>query len=72
MASTIFQKPKISKSTIDQAMAMMNGGSEVQRVMSMLSGKGMTAEQMVRSICAKQGIDVNEFMGMISERSNNG
>ena len=37
----------------------------MQNVMGMLSGKGMSAEQMVRSICKERGIDVNEFMNSI-------
>lgn len=44
---------------------MMNNMSEVKNVMSMLQGKGMNAEQMVRNICKQQGIDVDEFMKML-------
>lgn len=43
----------------------MNNMSEVKNVMSMLQGKGMNAEQMVRNICKQQGIDVDEFMKML-------
>ena len=43
----------------------MNNMGEVKNIMSMLQGKGMNAEQMVRNICHKQGIDVNEFMKML-------
>lgn len=44
---------------------MMNDSRQMQNVMGMLSGKGMSAEQMVRSICKERGIDVNEFMNSI-------
>lgn len=43
----------------------MNNMGEVKNIMSMLQGKGMNAEQMVRDICQKQGIDVDEFMKML-------
>lgn len=43
----------------------MNNMGEVKNVMSMLQGKGMNAEQMVRNICKQQGIDVDEFMKML-------
>lgn len=43
----------------------MNNMSEVKNVMSMLQGKGMDAEQMVRNICKQQGIDVDELMKLL-------
>lgn len=43
----------------------MNNMDEVKNVMSMLQGKGMNAEQMVRNICKQQGIDVDEFMKLL-------
>lgn len=46
---------------------MMNDSKQMQNVMGMLSGKGISAEQMVRSICKERGIDVNEFMNSISD-----
>jgi hypothetical protein len=63
MASTIFQKPNNGMNT---------GTNEVRKVMQMLSARGVSAEQMVRSICAQRGIDVNELMQMINERSKHG
>ena len=32
---------------------------------NLLSGKGMSAEQAVRDICQKQGINVDEFMSQL-------
>ena len=62
MASSIFQKP--NNNLIQQAKAMVNN-QQMQAVMSMLSRKGITAEQAVRSMCKQQGIDVDEFMSTI-------
>ena len=44
---------------------MMGNMGEVKNIMSMLQGKGMNAEQMVRNICKQHGIDVNELMKML-------
>ncbi len=62
MASSIFQKP--NNNIMQQAKAMMNN-QQIQSVMAMLSNKGITAEQAVRSMCKQQGIDVDEFMSTI-------
>ena len=62
MASSIFRKP--NNNIIQQAKAMMNN-QQIQSVMAMLSSKGITAEQAVRSMCKQQGIDVDEFMSTI-------
>lgn len=45
-------------------MGNMNS-TEMKVINNLLSGKGMSAEQMVRNICQKQGIDVDEFMNTI-------
>ena len=67
MGSSIFknQNSRQIDSLVDRAKAMMNDTRQMQNVMGMLSGKGMSAEQMVRSICKERGIDVNEFMHSI-------
>lgn len=36
----------------------------------MLSGKGITAEQMVRSLCEQRGIDVNSLLKQAQEFAN--
>ena len=66
MGSSIFrnQNNQIGE-LVNKAKAMMNDSRQMQNVMGMLSGKGMSAEQMVRSICKERGIDVNEFMNSI-------
>lgn len=66
MGSSIFrnQNNQIGDLT-NKAKAMMNDSRQMQNVMGLLSGKGMSAEQMVRSICRERGIDVNEFMNSI-------
>lgn len=67
MGSSIFKNQNSNQigDLANRAKAMMNDSRQMQNVMSMLSGKGMSAEQMVRSICRERGIDVDEFMNSI-------
>lgn len=69
MASSLFKGQnhlnQINPQMINQARAMMNNMNQVRGIMSMLSGKGMSPEQAVRSICQQRGINVDEFMSMI-------
>lgn len=67
MGSSIFKNQNSNQigDLANRAKAMMNDSRQMQNVMSMLSGKGMSAEQMVRSICRERGIDVNEFINSI-------
>ncbi len=67
MGSSIFKNQNNNQlgDLANRAKAMMNDSRQMQNVMSLLSGKGMSAEQMVRSICRERGIDVNEFMNSI-------
>lgn len=67
MGSSIFRNQNNNQlgELADRAKAMMNDSRQMQNVIGMLSGKGMSAEQMVRSICRERGIDVNEFMNSI-------
>ena len=67
MGSSIFRNQNNNQlgELADRAKAMMNDWRQMQNVIGMLSGKGMSAEQMVRSICRERGIDVNEFMNSI-------
>lgn len=66
MASSLFQGQNqtsmISPKIISQAKSMMNNMNQIRGIMGMLNGKGMNAEQAVRSICQQRGIDVDEFM----------
>ena len=66
MASNLFkgqnQTSMISPQIINQAKSMMNNINQVRGIMGMLGGKGINAEQAVRSICQQHGIDVDEFM----------
>ena len=39
---------------------------EMKMINNLLNGKGMSAEQAVRDICQKQGIDVDEFMNTLN------
>ena len=67
MGSIIFRNQNNNQlcDLANRAKAMMNDSRQMQNVISMLSGRGMSAEQMVRSICKERGIDVNEFMNSI-------
>lgn len=69
MASSLFQgqnqSQAINPQIINQARAMMGNMGQIRGLMSMLSGKGMSAEQMVRSICKERGIDVNQLMSQL-------
>lgn len=67
MGSSIFRNQNNNQlgDLANRAKAIMNDSRQMQNVMGMLSGKGMSAEQMVRYICRERGIDVNEFMNSI-------
>lgn len=40
---------------------------QVQMLSNILTGQGMSAEQVVRNICQQRGIDVDEFIKSISK-----
>ena len=67
MGSSIFRNQNNNQlgELADRAKAMMNDSRQMKNVIGMLSGRGVSAEQMVRSICRERGIDVNEFMNSI-------
>lgn len=69
MASSLFkgqnQTSQINPQVISQAKGMMKNMNQMKGIMGMLSGRGMSAEQAVRSICKERGIDVNEFMSQL-------
>lgn len=67
MGSSIFRNQNNNQlgDLANRAKAMMNDSRQMQNIMGMLSGSGVSAEQMVRSICRERGIDVNEFMNSI-------
>ena len=69
MSSSLFhgqnQPQAISPQIINQAKAIMGNMRQIRGIMGMLSGKGMSAEQAVRSICKERGIDVNQLMSQL-------
>ena len=69
MASSLFrgqnQTSQINPQIISQAKSIMGNINQLSGIMGMLSGKGMNAEQAVRSICKERGIDVDEFMSQL-------
>ena len=67
MGSSIFRNQNNNQlgDLANRAKAMMNDSRQMRNVIGMLSGSGVSAEQMVRSICRERGIDVNEFLNSI-------
>lgn len=70
MGSSLFQSQSqtiqgISPQIINQAKGMMNNIGQMKNIMGMLNGKGINAEQAVRSICQQRGINVDEFMSQL-------
>ena len=68
MPSSLFsgnQPQTINPQIINQARAMMGNMGQIRGIMGMLSGKGISAEQAVRSICKERGIDVNQLMSQL-------
>ena len=68
MGSSLFKKSQnqgINPQLINQAKAMMNNAGQMGQLMGMLNGKGINAEQAVRAICKKRGINVDEFMSQL-------
>ena len=55
----------ISPQIISQAKGMMNNIGQMKNIMGMLNGKGINAEQAVRSICQQKGINVDEFISQL-------
>ena len=56
---------QINPQILNKAKSIMNDANKLKSVIDMLNGKGMNAEQMVRSICQQQGINVDQFMSML-------
>ncbi len=69
MASSLFrgqnQTSQINPQVISRARSIMNNMNQMRGIMGMLNGKGMNAEQAVRSICQQRGIDVDAFMNQL-------
>lgn len=69
MASSLFTQSnplnQVNNNILNQAKSIMNNMGQIKGIMNMLNGKGMSAEQMVRSMCKQQGIDVNQLMSML-------
>ena len=61
-------QPKINQQLINKAKGIMGNlnSPEMKMIMGMLGGKSINAEQLVRSMCAKQGIDANSFINGIT------
>ena len=56
---------QINPQILNKAKSIMNDANKLKGVIDMLNGKGINAEQMVRSICQQQGINVDQFMSML-------
>lgn len=58
----------VSDDIIRQAKNIMNDTNRINSIISFLGNKGFSAETVVRFLCNKNGIDVDEFMKSISNR----
>ena len=56
---------QINPQILNKAKSIMNDANKLKSVIDMLNGKGINAEQMVRSICQQRGINVDQFMSML-------
>ena len=68
MPSSLFNQQsqnQINPQILNKAKSIMNDANKLKRIIDMLNGKGINAEQMVRSICQQQGINVDQFMSML-------
>ena len=68
MPSSLFNQQsqnQINPQILNKAKSIMNDANKLKGVIDMLNGKGINAEQMVRSICQQQGINVDQFMSML-------
>lgn len=67
----ILQKTNLQRALNPQMLnglrSVMNNANspQMQTIMSMLNGSGMSAEQLVRQQCKQRGINVDEFMNTV-------
>ena len=67
MPSSLFQNQGLNPQMIAQIKGVMKNlkSPQMQMVMQMTKGKGISPKQLVTSMCQQRGIDVNSFMEQI-------
>lgn len=64
-ANTGINLNSLNPQIINQARQIMGNMNEVNKLMGIISSKGLNAEQAVRGMCERYGIDVNQFISTI-------
>lgn len=67
MPSSLFQNQGLNPQMIAQIKGIMQNvnSPQMQMVMQMTKGRGISPQQLVTNMCHQQGIDVNSFMAQI-------
>ena len=67
MPSSLFQNQGLNPQMIAQIKGIMQNlnSPQMQMVMQMTKGKGISPQQLVMSMCQQRGIDVNSFKEQI-------
>lgn len=67
MPSSLFQNQGLNPQMIAQIKGIMQNinSPQMQMVMQMTKGKGISPQQLVMSMCQQRGIDVNGFIEQI-------
>ena len=67
MPSSLFQNQGLNPQMIAQIKGVMKNlkSPQMQMVMQMTKGKGISPKQLVTSMCQQRGIDVNSFIEQI-------
>lgn len=67
MPSSLFQNQGLNPQMIAQIKGIMQNmnSPQMQMLMGMTKGKGISPKQAVENICRQRGIDVNSFMEQI-------
>lgn len=67
MPSSLFQNQGLNPQMIAQIKGIMQNvnSPQMQMVMQMTSGRGISPQQLVTSLCHQRGIDVNSFIEQI-------
>lgn len=67
MPSSLFQNQGLNPQMIAQIKGVMQNinSPQMQMVMQMTKGKGISPKQLVMNMCQQKGIDVNSFIEQI-------
>lgn len=67
MLSKATARQMLNPQILNKMRGLMNNANspEMQTVMNACQSQGLTPEQMVRSICAQRGINVEDLLNML-------